>query len=64
MYVVQVLLKTNDEDKRDRLKHFIHQARVNREQVIRCILGMKRRGHRAYVYATSQFSRVILPEAP
>ena len=49
-YVVQVLLKTNDEDKREDLKHFVHQAKVNRAKVIRCILGMKARGHRAYIH--------------
>ena len=49
-YVVQVLLKTSDENKRDDLKHFVHQAKVNRAKVIRCILGMKQRGHRAYVH--------------
>ena len=48
-YAVQVLLKTNDEEKRASLKNFIHQAQVNREKVVRCILAMKRRGHRAYV---------------
>ena len=40
-YVVQVLLKTGDEDKRDNLKHFIHQAQVNRDKVVICILAMK-----------------------
>ena len=47
-YVVQVLLKTSDEEKRDNLKHFIHQAHVNRTKVVRCILRMKARGHRAF----------------
>ena len=47
-YVVQVLLKTNDEEKRDNLKHFIHQARVRQHKVIEVILAMKRVGHRAY----------------
>ena len=47
-YAVQVLLKTNDEDKREDLKHIIFQAQVNREKVVKCILGMKRRGHRAF----------------
>ena len=45
-----MLLKTNDEEKREFLKHFIHQANVNRDKVVRCILGMKARGHRAYVH--------------
>jgi hypothetical protein len=45
-----VLLKTNDEEKREFLKHFIHQANVNRDKVVRCILGMKARRHRAYVH--------------
>jgi beta-glucosidase-like glycosyl hydrolase len=49
-YVVQVLLKTHDEEKRDFLKHFIHRANVNRDEVVRCMLGMKARGHRAYVH--------------
>ena len=48
-YVVQVLLKANDEDERDGLKNFIHQAQVNRDKVIRVILGAKQRGHRAYM---------------
>ena len=33
-YAVQVLLKTNDEDKRDNLKHFIFQAQVNRKWLL------------------------------
>jgi hypothetical protein len=49
-YGVQVLLKPNDEEKRQFLKHFIHQANVNRDKVVRRILGMKARGHRAYVH--------------
>ena len=49
-YVVQILLKTNEEDKRSGLKHFIHQAIVNRRKVVNAILAMKRRGHRAYVH--------------
>ena len=49
-YVVQILLRTNDEDKRDNLKHFIHQARVKRAIVVQLILSMKRRGHRSYVH--------------
>jgi hypothetical protein len=48
-HVVQVLLKTNDEDKREGLKNFVFQAQVNRDKVVRFILGMKRRGHRAYM---------------
>ena len=56
-YVVQILLKTNDEDKRDNLKNFIHQARVNREKVVRLILSMKRRGHRAYVHLDEEVVR-------
>jgi hypothetical protein len=50
VYVVRVLLKTNDEEKREFLKSFIHQANVNRDNVARCILGMKPRGHRACVH--------------
>ena len=50
LYAVQVLLKTNDEDKREDLKNFIFQAQVNRDKVVRCILGMKRRGHRAFMH--------------
>ena len=49
-YVVQVLLKTNDEDKRDSLKHFVHQARVRRHVVVNWILSAKARGHRAYIH--------------
>ena len=48
-HVVQVLLKTNDEDKRDNLKHFVHQARVRRARAVGCILAMKKLGHRAYM---------------
>ena len=33
-YVVQVLLKTNDEEKRYNLKNFIHQAKVRRHKVV------------------------------
>ena len=48
-YVVQVLLKTNDEDQRDNLKHFIHQARVRQRRVIEVIMAMKKIGHKSYV---------------
>ena len=64
-YVVQVLLKTSDEDKRDNLKQFVHQAHVNRAKVVRCILQMKARGHRAYanVIAEDVAARArLLPE--
>ena len=37
-YVVQVLLKTNDEEKRDNLKNFVHQARVRRHVVVNWIV--------------------------
>ena len=47
---LQVLLKSGDEDKRDNLKHFIHQAQVNRSKVDNCILAMRRRGHRSHVH--------------
>jgi hypothetical protein len=53
-YVVQVLLKTNDEDKRDKLKDFVFQAQVNRQKVVNLILGMKRRGHRAFMHVTEE----------
>jgi hypothetical protein len=53
-YVVQVLLKTNDEDKRDNLKDFVFQAQVNRQKVINLILGMKRRGHRAFMHVDEE----------
>ena len=49
-YAVQVLLKTNSEDKRDGLKHFIYQVQVNRARVGKCILGMKRRGRSIYAH--------------
>ena len=48
-YVVQIVLKTNDEDQRDSLKNFISQAHVDRRQAVNLILSMKRRGHRAYM---------------
>ena len=63
-YIVQVLLKTCDEDKRDNLKHFIHQAQVNQEKVINCILAMKRRGHRAYVHVDEDQMRARAQELP
>ena len=56
-WVVQVLLKTNDEDKRDNLKNFVHQAQVNSMKVVNCILGMKRRGHRAYMHVSEESVR-------
>ena len=37
-YVVQVFLRTNDEEKRDKLKNFAHQARVHRHVVVNWIL--------------------------
>ena len=48
-HVAQVLLKTNDEDKRRSLQTLIHQAVVRRHFVEKCIVRMKQRGHRAYV---------------
>ena len=41
-HVVHVLLKTSDEEKRNDLKHFVHQATVRRHKVIQCILNMKK----------------------
>jgi hypothetical protein len=64
-YVVQVLLKTSDEDKRDSLKHFIHQARVRRHVVVNRILEAKARGHRAYIQVDEKRLRQkaeMLPE--
>ena len=46
--VVQVLLKTSEENDRNQLAGFIHQAHVRREVVVRHILQAKTRGHRAY----------------
>ena len=63
-HVVQVLLKSSDEDKRDDLKHFIHQAHVNRQKVLNCILGMKRRGHRAYMHVDEADARRIAEKLP
>lgn len=40
-HVLQVLLKTNDEDERDNLKHLIHQARVRRHVVVNLIPHLK-----------------------
>ena len=45
---VHVLLKTNDEEKPESMAHFIHQALVRRDVVVRLIEGAKARGHRAY----------------
>ena len=56
-YVIQILLKTRDEDERDNLKHFVFQAQVNRQKVVNLILSMKRRGHRAYEYRRGRCSR-------
>ena len=53
-YVVQVLLKTNDEDKRDNLKHFIYQARVRRDVVVKLILSLKACGHRSYLHVSQE----------
>ena len=53
-YIVQVLLKTDDEDKRDDLKHFVHQAKVNRAKVIRCSLSMKPQEHRSYIHVDAK----------
>jgi hypothetical protein len=47
---VRVLLETYDEEKREFRESFIHQANVDRDTVVRCILRMKARGHRAYVH--------------
>ena len=47
-YVVQVLLKTHDDEDKDHLQKFTHQAQVNRKKAARCILAMKNRGHRAF----------------
>ena len=48
-YVVQVLLKTNDEEQRENLKNFGFQVQVNRNKIANLILSMKRRGHKAYM---------------
>ena len=47
---VQVMLKTNDEDKRENLNNFIYQAQANRDTGAKCSLGMKRGGHRAFLH--------------
>ena len=63
-HVVQVLLKTSDEDKRDNLKHFIHQAKVRREVVVALILGAKARGHRAYQHLDETSVRAKAQKLP
>ena len=63
-YVVQVLLKTNDEDKRDSLKNFVFQAQVNRQKVVNFILGMKRRGHRAFMKVSEERVREKAKQLP
>ncbi len=45
---VSVLLKTNDEDSKESMAAFIHQAIVRRHVVVELIESMQRRGHRAY----------------
>ena len=47
--IVQILLKTNDDQKRAGLVNYIHQARVRRAVVVQSILDAKRRKHRAYI---------------
>ena len=44
MYIVQVLPNANDGDKRDNVKHFIHQARGPRRKVVESILAITRVG--------------------
>ena len=56
-HIVQVLLKTNHEEKRSSLKSFVHQATVRRDKVIRCILEFKRLGHRAYLQVDEEAMR-------
>jgi len=48
--VVQILLKTNDDNKSLSLRNFIHQATVRRHRVANLILEMKKLGHRAYMH--------------
>ena len=47
--VVQILLKSSDEETRGGLSRYIHQARVRRAVVVEAILSAKRRQHRAYL---------------
>ena len=64
-HVVQVLLKTRDEENKGHLQNFIHQAQVNRRKVVRCILAMKQRGQRAYKNVDERAMREkarLLPE--
>ena len=63
-YVVQVLLKTNDEDERDNLKNFVFQAQVNRKKVVNLILSMKRRGHKAFMRVDEQAVREKAMQLP
>ena len=63
-YVVQILLKTNDEDQRDNLKNFIFQAQVDRRKVVNLILSMKRRGHRAYMRINEDAVRLKALQLP
>lgn len=46
---VHILLKSTNQDDPEEMKHFIHQARVRRNVVVKLITNAKRRGHRAYV---------------
>lgn len=45
---VHILLKSTIQDQPEEMKHFIHQARVRRNVVVKLIKNAKRRGHRAY----------------
>ena len=63
--VVQILLKTNEEDSPESMATFIHQALVRRSVVVKLIEDAKKRGHRAYrlidIEAMHKKSR-MLPE--
>ena len=62
--IAQVLLKTNDENTQHDLTHFINQARVRRDVVVRLIDGAVNRRHKAYVSIDSDKMREKSFELP
>ena len=48
--IVQVLLKANDYESQEKMKNFVHQAKVRRDVVVRHILAAKARRHRGYLH--------------
>ena len=53
-HAIQVVLNTNDEDKRGNMEHIIRQPHLRRGVVVTLTLGAKTRGHRAYQHLYEQ----------